>query len=143
MTSSTTPMPAERIIPDGSPSAAGRARRALIKQMEQLGYMDAVHGLNTRCDIALLVVSELVGNAYRHAGSPREIRLSWQGHMLTIEVDDRSRTTPFVRPQHSRGESGGFGIAMISQLAESWGTTPNCHGSGKTVYAQVSLDPAA
>ena len=69
-------------------------------------------------DTALLVVSELVTNAIKHAGGITEFRLDASAHILNITVGDPSSALPQERtPDLSgHGEGGGFGWPLIRRL---------------------------
>lgn len=52
------------------------------------------------CDVAVLAVSELVGNAARHAvGGPLTLRLSMTPRRLRLEVTDACAGTPSSAPR--------------------------------------------
>ncbi|GAB2966319.1 ATP-binding protein [Amycolatopsis acidiphila] len=80
-----------------------------------------------------LVATELVSNAYEHAGGARRVRLGYDkdtGRLL-VEVEDGSSDPPV------RQEAGGFrgrGLALVDALAHAWGSRPRA-GGGKTVWA--------
>lgn len=96
------------------------------------------------CDDAVLVVSELLANAYRHGGGATALTLSQDAFGLRIEVEDHSGTTP--RPRASvTGQPGGYGMNIVQLLCPTWGadTTP----VGKRVWAHMPAptapDPAS
>jgi anti-sigma regulatory factor (Ser/Thr protein kinase) len=96
--------------------AAGMARRALRDALRswQLDHL---------ADTALLLVSELVGNAIRHAQADEsglELRLATDGKRLRIEVLDPDRRTPTVGDPGPLDESG-FGLVLVQALADEWG----------------------
>ena len=67
---------------------------------------------------ALLLVSELVSNAVRHAPGPCTLELADDGHQVTIAVSDTSTTVPLPRaPDLAAG--GGFGWYLLHRLAVS------------------------
>ncbi|MFD8815303.1 ATP-binding protein [Streptomyces sp. NPDC059627] len=102
------------------------------------GFDDHDHtNITDTGDSAALVATELVTNAWRHAGGALEMRLIWDGRTLTVEVDDTSSTSPAVLAPDRRGSHGGYGLALVNSLAEAWGTygRPN----GKTVWARCVL----
>ncbi|GGY12034.1 ATP-binding protein [Streptomyces anandii] len=122
------------------PDAAGSARRAVQQAVSSMELSTA--GDVTQdgvADTVVLVVSELVTNAWRHGGGGRELRLCWDGWWLTVEVDDRSPVQPSPRPEADRGERGGYGLGLVDALADSWGCVPGPHG--KTVYAGFHTSP--
>ena len=90
----------------------------------------------------VVVVSELVTNALRHAlpgpgatGPPVRVRLGLlqSGPRLLCAVSDPSAAAPVLRPCGSLAETG-RGLQMICSLSDQWGyTTPG--DSGKIVWA--------
>jgi two-component sensor histidine kinase len=93
---------------------------------------------------AVLLASELVTNAWRHACGALEMRLHWNGRALTIEVDNASHESPVIVRDELRGATGGFGLGLVEQLAEDWGVDYQLFG--KTVHARVACvfqEPAA
>ncbi|MFI6661144.1 ATP-binding protein [Streptomyces sp. NPDC050523] len=88
-------------------------------------------------DTAALVATELVTNAWRHAGGALEMRLLWDGRTLTVEVDDTSSMSPAVLAPNRRGPHGGYGLALVNSLVDAWGTYRR--PTGKTVWASCVL----
>src|ERR1700733_4939662 len=90
-------------------------------------------------ETALLVVSELVTNAVRHAargGSMLILRLEGGGTSLRIEVHDADPQRP--RPGTPDGlDESGYGFVIIDALANKWGVSETA--TGKAVWAE--LDP--
>ena len=87
-------------------------------------------------DSAALVLSELVGNAVRHAeGDMMRVRLRRDGSVLRIAVEDASPHIPQVREPDWEAESG-RGMVIIDALAHRWGCAPT--GTGKVVWADVA-----
>ncbi|MFL6117591.1 MAG: ATP-binding protein [Catenulispora sp.] len=87
-----------------------------------------------------LVVSELVTNAVRHAGTRATLRLVPTATGLVIEVDDAADGRPHIIPPDRRTADGGLGLAIVDRLAEAWGYEPR--PDGKTVWARLSLPEA-
>ena len=88
-----------------------------------------------RLDDAALVLSELVGNAVRHAeGDTVQVRLHRRGEVLRIAVLDRSAAAPVPRTA-SYDDEHGRGMAIIAALSVRWGWEPS--GAGKVVWADV------
>jgi anti-sigma regulatory factor (Ser/Thr protein kinase) len=100
---------------DGGPGAGKAARRALLA-------LDGTLPEPTRGDL-LLLVSELVTNAVRHAevGPDRSLRVEGVrlGPRVTIEVTDPGSGFDMVLP--ARSEPGGWGLVLVDRLAERWG----------------------
>jgi len=90
-----------------------------------------------------LVVSELVTNAVRHAGTSVALRLIPAGTgVVVVEVDDAAGGEPLLVPAERRTVSGGLGLAIVDRLADDWGYTQHVNGDGKTVWARLHLpDP--
>ncbi len=85
---------------------------------------------------ALIVVSELVTNAVRHARAPVRVALALQDTRIRVEVGDRSRIPP--DPGAARGDVGGRGLGIVSALAD-WGW--RAEEDGKTVWALLHPEP--
>ena len=83
---------------------------------------------------AELVVSELVTNAVRHAGTTVTLRLIPTVAGLLVEVDDAARAAPRMVPVQRRA-IGGHGLAIIDRLAVAWGHRDR--EGGKTVWAEL------
>ncbi len=86
---------------------------------------------------ATLLVSELVTNAFRHAGRPQGdpigLRVELRGRVLRIEVTDLGAgRTPAIRLP---GDDGGWGLRIVEEVADRWGTTDAA--SGKVVWFEL------
>ncbi|MBT2482746.1 ATP-binding protein [Streptomyces sp. ISL-94] len=90
---------------------------------------------------ALLVVSELVTNAVRHAVAPmdREIETRYVRLPggLRIEVHDVCAGRPEARVPDI-GADGGRGLFLVSALADRWAVGERL-GPGKRVWAELSV----
>ncbi|RKN45884.1 ATP-binding protein [Streptomyces hoynatensis] len=87
-------------------------------------------------DSVLLVVSELVTNAVRHAGGLTGFRLrAVTPDAVEVAVQDASPRPPRPRPLDPH-TPGGFGLHLVHGLAHSVRTGPGPRG-GKTVTAVV------
>ena len=90
----------------------------------------------TQLDDAALVLSELVGNAVRHADGPcLQVRLRRSGEVLRIAVHDDSPVPPLPREASWEDESG-RGMHIVDALSASWGWEPR--STGKVVWADVA-----
>ncbi|MFF5494889.1 ATP-binding protein [Streptomyces aquilus] len=123
------------------PRSVGRSRALLRQQAVDWKLPDAI------TDTAVLLLSELMTNAYRHAHvSPgREIRVrcaldDGDGHRLHVSVTDASDTMPTFRNPSPEDESG-RGLILLTLLADEWGTKARPHGVGKTIWFSLNLDP--
>ncbi|AQA12774.1 ATP-binding protein [Streptomyces malaysiensis] len=91
-------------------------------------------------EAALLVLSELITNAVRHARVPgRQIETRYldQGDKVRIEVHDAADQLPKLRtptPESVRGR----GLVLVETLADQWGVTPR-PAVGKAVWAVLAL----
>ncbi|MDF3287875.1 SpoIIE family protein phosphatase [Streptomyces silvisoli] len=94
-------------------------------------------GLSSLAEITELLVSELVTNALRHAGPPRQLRL-FRDRTLTVEVADTSRQIPLLRPVEEDLESG-RGMRLVNELAHRWGSRMTRHG--KVVWFELEIPP--
>lgn len=86
-------------------------------------------------DTACLLTSELVSNAVLHAGAPVELVVDLDRLRLAVEVIDCSDAQP--RPTEAQMfDTGGRGLALVEQLADSWGVTQVA--PGKSVWFALS-----
>jgi len=82
----------------------------------------------------LIIVGELLENAYVHGGGPSQLRIH-QAHEpceVTVAVADAGGGEPKLRvPDHG----GGRGLLLVDQLCLAWGVSR--HDDGKLVWARV------
>ncbi len=114
-----------------SPQTAERARDVTRGFLSTLA---ASAGEDT--DAVLLVVSELVTNAVRHAGGVTRFRLVAGPGTVTVTVEDASATAPTLQ-RSSTGEPGGFGWQLVRELSED--VEVSTRPGGKTVSALLAL----
>ena len=110
--------------------AVGLARQATH---EALASWQVAHLEET----AVLLVSELVTNAVRHAktgGSMLVLRLESAGSWLRIEVHDADPRAPEPRTP-DKLDGSGFGFVLIEALADKWGVRKAT--IGKAVWAEL------
>lgn len=115
---------------DAHPPALAAVRRRISESLSSLSPTEAY--------AVLLVVTELVTNAYEHAWFPCQIRLRrlLRSNEIRVEVDDVSPYPPM--PGRSwRGDNRGHGLRLVEHFATSWGMIRR--SVGKTVWAQISL----
>ncbi|MFC1413521.1 ATP-binding protein [Streptacidiphilus sp. N1-12] len=82
----------------------------------------------------VLVVSELVANAVRHAPGPCALDLADEGSHLAVAVSDTSPTAPVPRTADTSTGTGGFGWNLVRTLAHAVQVTLHRTG-GKTITA--------
>lgn len=88
----------------------------------------------------VLVMTELVTNAYDHGGGPVCVRLrcSEPPHVVVIEVEDTN--TALLTPGRSRfgvDTYRGSGLTLVDRITTDWGVTVHVDDTGKTVWAEV------
>ena len=110
-------------LPHG-PSCVGEARRRLRTELRDRGTPETV------VDDAVLVLSELLGNACRHgrpiteAGDHTGIRARWyvdEDGLLTLEVTDGGGATRPRPASPSLTARGGRGLGIVGALTLDWG----------------------
>ncbi|WP_030742770.1 SpoIIE family protein phosphatase [Streptomyces sp. NRRL S-31] len=114
---------------DADPREVARARRLVRAQLLDWGLPQAV-------ETAGLLVSEVVTNAVRHAGSgPVGLRIV-RTDALLFEVTDDEPALPAMLAAGPDDESG-RGLRVVSRLAREWGATTSGHR--KTVWFEQAL----
>ncbi|MEW1750722.1 ATP-binding protein [Streptomyces angustmyceticus] len=112
--------------------AVGPARHlatAFLEQLEPAVEKDAKEAV-------ILVVSELVTNAVRHAGGTVcALRLRAGPESVVVDVHDSSSALPRPRTPDVTGEGGGFGWSMVCRIASV--VKVNRESAGKTVTAII------
>jgi anti-sigma regulatory factor (Ser/Thr protein kinase) len=102
-------------------------------------------------EVAELLTSELVGNAYLHTRGPASLRLTALGRgRLRVGVWDSHPhiPAPFGQPPWDRvppvaaGAESGRGLALVERCADSWGgwalgQGPLGHDAGKLLWFEV------
>jgi serine/threonine-protein kinase RsbW len=118
-------------------ASASAVRRELALDLD-------LHGLDTdTIDAVTLVVSELVGNAVRHADIPEDgqLGIGWavRPHEVFVAVEDPSSELP-VRREAAPDALNGRGLAIVDALSSEWGVEPT--ETGKRVWAKVATSAA-
>ncbi|MGG2461221.1 ATP-binding protein [Streptomyces sp. RGM 3693] len=108
------------------PATSGEARDRVLallhachRQIDDLVVADA-----------LLITSELVTNALRHAGGVTGFAARISGGRLELTVEDASAVHPFVPSDDRDGRIGGYGWSLVRRLATSVAITPTALGKG-------------
>ena len=117
-----------RLAFDPVPASVALTRGFTAGVLEGAGWRDQV-------DAAVLLVSELVTNAVRHAGGPCNLVVSFQDDTVELSVEDGDPQVPVAR--HARGlEETGRGILLVGALADEWGVRPTA--GGKATWFSLS-----
>jgi anti-sigma regulatory factor (Ser/Thr protein kinase) len=113
--------------------AAAAARRAL---QEGNGVLPPA----IRDDV-LLLVTELVTNAVRHAGAgperPVQIQLLHRAGCVVVAVADEGPGFTWDPNPSAGSESGGWGLFLVDQTADRWGVERTT--SGSCVWFEIGL----
>ncbi len=83
---------------------------------------------------AVIVIGELLENAYVHADGARQLRLhlAHDPCVVTVAVADTGTGEPRLR---TPGRAGGRGLLLVDELALAWGVSH--HDDGKVVWARL------
>ncbi len=73
-------------------------------------------------DTVLLLASELVTNAVRHAATPFDLTVSADRAEVMVAVVDRDRRNPPRLCDPAPDDTSGRGLRIVEELASSWGT---------------------
>ncbi|MGK5627916.1 ATP-binding protein [Streptomyces sp. URMC 123] len=115
------------------PESAGTARR--LTQSVVLRHW----GLSPQiAEHAVLLVSELVGNAVRHTGARTfGLRMVRPRGRLRVEVRDPSRGLPCLMPVQEMDISG-RGLFLVDKLSDRWGV--DLLPRGKTTWFEMRVN---
>jgi signal transduction histidine kinase len=84
-------------------------------------------------DDVLLLVTELVTNAVRHAGvgpdRSVQIELRRWPQRVRVDVVDPGSDFARVRPRSSGDDSGGWGLMLVDRIAARWGAWSGAAGT--------------
>ncbi|USX52968.1 ATP-binding protein [Lentzea sp. HUAS12] len=81
----------------------------------------------------LLVVNELVSNAYRYTSEPSFLRVVVELKKIRVEIAHDARAHPPLR-KVSRPQRG-YGLVLVARLSDRWGVD-RAHG-GTVVWADL------
>ncbi|MCX5231646.1 ATP-binding protein [Streptomyces sp. NPDC006553] len=85
----------------------------------------------------LLVTSELVTNAHRHAGGVTGFGIGVGRDQVTVSVSDASGEAPLYE-RHDGLRLGGYGWPIVLRLCRE--VTVDAGPDGKTIHAAVAVD---
>ncbi|MFE0508521.1 ATP-binding protein [Streptomyces sp. NPDC058964] len=125
--------PPEGEVPVASrPESAATARRlAQVVVLRQWGLTPKM------TEDAVLLVSELVGNAVRHTGARVfGLRMRRRRGWIRVEVRDPSRGLPCLMPVQETDISG-RGLFLVDKLADRWGV--DLLPRGKTTWFEMRV----
>jgi anti-sigma regulatory factor (Ser/Thr protein kinase) len=118
-----------------APASVAVARRRLAAELTAAGVFDGVVG------DAVLVVSELLSNAIRHArplpGSRLLLAWTLDDSAVEVAVSDGGASTRPMTAQATVSSLGGRGLGIVEYLARSWGVRTD--DTGLTVWAVVAV----
>ncbi|KAB2593234.1 ATP-binding protein [Streptomyces arboris] len=114
------------------PEKAADARDAVSSFIARLHPAPATHVVQN----LLLLVTELVTNAVRHAGAVTALRLTADRTGVHVRVTDPSPAHPQDRTPDLTGRTGGFGWPMVQRLSHEVTVRESTDG-GKVILATV------
>jgi len=118
-------------------SSVGVARRHLVSDLIEAGVCA------TAVTDAALVISELLGNALRHAQPlpGAGIRAAWDldTDSVRVAVSDGGGSTRPELGEPTPATTGGRGLWIVARLSRRWGTLSDEEGT--TVWAEVLVMP--
>ncbi|MGW7431793.1 ATP-binding protein [Streptomyces sp. NPDC054861] len=113
--------------------------RAVTRQALREWFGQAGAAGCTAVEDAVLLVSEVVGNACRHADGPYELSLDHTDRRLRAQVSDASPARPRPSGPHRPARSSGHGLYLLDRLAAAWGCLPRPRG--KAVWFEIDIPP--
>jgi anti-sigma regulatory factor (Ser/Thr protein kinase) len=120
-----------------APASVSLARRRLAAELTAAGIYDG-----TVSD-AVLVVSELLSNAIRHArplpGANLQVAWALGADAIEVAVSDGGAITRPVPAHATLSSLGGRGLDIVEFVARTWGVRTD--DSGLTVWAVLPLPP--
>lgn len=125
------PTEAEVPLPSRPESAATARRLVQVVVLRQWGLTPKL------TEDAVLLVSELVGNAVRHTGARAfGLRMRRRRGWLRVEVRDPSRGLPCLMPVQELDISG-RGLFLVDKLSDRWGV--DLLPRGKTTWFEMRV----
>jgi anti-sigma regulatory factor (Ser/Thr protein kinase) len=117
-----------------APASVAVARQRLAADLCDAGIFNAAAG------DAVLVVSELLSNAIRHArplpGANVQVAWALGDDAIEVAVSDGGAATNPARTHASVSALGGRGLDIVEYLARRWGVRSD--DSGQTVWAVLA-----
>jgi len=121
-----------------APASVAVARQRLAADLCAAGIFEAAVG------DAVLVVSELLSNAIRHArplpGANIQVAWAYGDDAIEVAVSDGGAATSPARTHASVSAIGGRGLDIVEYVASRWGIRSD--DSGQTVWAVLAAHAA-
>ncbi|WP_308294195.1 ATP-binding protein [Streptomyces sp. ST2-7A] len=122
----------DEIVLPSHPRSARAARHITLLQLRARWMLPV-----ELTDDAVLLVSELVGNAVRHAGADGfGLRFRRRRGWVRVEVRDPSRALPCRLPTHPLDPTG-RGLTLVETLSDRWGA--DLLPQGKSVWFEMRV----
>jgi len=115
------------------PEAAAEARVLTTDACTRWGVSSSV------AERLLVIVTELVGNAVRHAGTPIEFTLRCSNHYVHVHVRDLSNRPGAIRGPTFPDAESGRGLMLVDAFTSAWGCRPT--PDGKVMWATIRRQP--
>ncbi|MFE6071587.1 ATP-binding protein [Streptomyces sp. NPDC056525] len=138
-TRSDTRSPAPGADPRGAGSSGSPPVRTPAQARQLVRHTLAALGplLPAQVEDLLLVTSELVTNAHRHAGGVTGFGIGVGRDRVTVSVSDASGEPPLYE-RHEGLRPGGYGWPIVLRLCRE--VTVDAGPDGKTIHAAVTVD---
>lgn len=121
-----------------APASVAVARQRLAADLIAAGIFAGAVG------DAVLVVSELLSNAIRHArplpGASVQVAWALDDDAVEVAVSDGGALTRPILTQATVSALGGRGLSIVEYLARTWGVRSD--DAGLTVWAVLAAPPA-
>lgn len=127
---------AARYIPTSAGNPVAAARRWARRTVPELLHRPVGAAFVSDLD---LVVSELAGNALRHAGGIAAVTLEASAEGVRVGVADAQQRMP-VRRDPDQGSTSGRGVLLWEALGLAWGTEHDLASGGKTVWVLMAAE---
>jgi anti-sigma regulatory factor (Ser/Thr protein kinase) len=111
------------------PSSVGAARAHVRRCCLSAGLSAEM------CDVAVLLTSEAVTNAFVHARSDARLAVAADATGVLVTVQDRDPTPPVLGRLDDYEALGGRGMAILARLASDWGSY--AVDGGKIVWFRI------
>jgi anti-sigma regulatory factor (Ser/Thr protein kinase) len=114
-----------------APASVTEARHLIEERLQRFGVDEEI------VEVAMLLTSELTGNAVLHGDGEIELTLLISTDLVRVEVRDSSAQLPRLR-QPELYDASGRGLHIVDALATRWGTEPDA--GTKVVWFELVLE---